>query len=71
MKIEMVACCLYKFELALTMTEESTIYKGRNVLGRKKKTMLKQCISFSLDSSHKKPINNWMNSVRNRNHCSP
>ena len=53
MKIEMVACCLYKFELTLTMTEESTIYKGRNVLGRKKKTMLKQCISFSLDSSHK------------------
>lgn len=36
MKIEMVACCLYKFELTLTMTEESTIYKGRNVLGRKK-----------------------------------
>lgn len=37
MKIEMVACCLDKFELTLTMTEESTIYKGRNVLGRKKK----------------------------------
>lgn len=52
MKIEMVACCLDKFELTLTMTEESTIYKGRNVFGRKK-IMLKQCISFSLDLSHK------------------
>lgn len=31
---------------------EFTIYKGRNVLGRKK-SMLKQCISFSLDLWHK------------------